>query len=481
MWRVGLLALVLSVAGCEALRDAFSPHADVAARAADQTLSTDRLAELIAHVKRVPVTEATVTSVAYLWVDYTLFAVAVASGEDFTDSATVLAATWPLVSQRKWERFHERISIEQAELSERQVDSAFEAGAARVFQHILLRVPRDAGPDAEGRRRSEIAELLRVTRSARGMNFAQLATQYSDDPGTRTRGGYLGVTQRGDPLVPEFRDVAWTLAPGEISGVVRSAYGYHLIRRPPLQEVRAGYHAGLEARLQHRLDSLMLDSIAVAREVEITADAPALIRQSLEHLYDAWESDRVLVKFQGGRFRMADFVRWVHALEPQVVQQLATLPEDQIRDFLELLTQRYILVLLADSAGVQLDASDWSEMRAAHDSALATLRSMLSLTPDAVDDSAATEEVRIRHAMAQVNDYVERLMSGRAQYVPVPPFFGAELRRRGEWRVRPAGVAQAVERARTARALADSLSADDGKASVPTPATPVPGAGGGGR
>jgi hypothetical protein len=138
-----------------------------------------------------------------------------------------------------------------------------------VFQHILLRVPTDSAPDLERERRSRAEGLLRQIRARNGANFGQLARQHSEDPGSKGAGGYLGVTERGE-FVDEFTDAAWTLGPGDVSEVVRSPYGFHVIRRPPLGEVRDSFQSGLEGRLQLRFDSLYRDSLKRTRKVEVT-------------------------------------------------------------------------------------------------------------------------------------------------------------------------------------------------------------------
>lgn len=62
-----------------------------------------------------------------------------------------------------------------------------------------------------------------------GEDFKMLATLYSDDPGSATRGGELGFVNRGD-LVPEFERAAFRLKEGEISEVVESQFGYHIVQ-----------------------------------------------------------------------------------------------------------------------------------------------------------------------------------------------------------------------------------------------------------
>lgn len=70
----------------------------------------------------------------------------------------------------------------------------------------------------------EILEKLK-----KGEGFATLAQQYSID-GSRRRGGDLGEFGRG-MMVKPFEDAAFALKPGEISGIVKTQFGYHIIKR----------------------------------------------------------------------------------------------------------------------------------------------------------------------------------------------------------------------------------------------------------
>ena len=62
-----------------------------------------------------------------------------------------------------------------------------------------------------------------------GESFNVLATLYSDDEASSTRGGELGFVNRGD-LVPEFERAAFRLKKGEISEVVESQFGFHIVQ-----------------------------------------------------------------------------------------------------------------------------------------------------------------------------------------------------------------------------------------------------------
>lgn len=468
MRRLSLVFVALTLVGCDALRDAFSPRPEIVARANDQTLTVERMAEWAGTGKQVPLDPLALSRLAHVWVDYALLAQALAAGQDLRDSATMAAAMWPLVSQLKWEHFHDRLTAQGANLSTQQVDSAYQAGQVRMFQHILLQVPPN-NPTVDGQKRRQAEQLLPQARSA-GARFGQLAGRYSDDNGSKVQGGSLGVSARGQ-YVQAFEDAAWQLAPGAVSDVVKSPFGYHIIRRPPLAEVRDSFRSGLEERVMFRGDSLYLDSLSVKRRIEPVSRAPALVRATVQDLEVARANRQVLVKYRGGAFRVRDLARWLAALDPSLAQALPQATDEQITQFLKAIVQRQLLLEQADSAGVTLTAEDWQQLRAQHDSGMALLSQILNLTPEMLRDSAATPEARLAFAMARVNDYMDRVVHGRARFFPVPPFLGETLRARARWSVDEAGVRRALERAQQIRLAADSLRGPPG---VPR-MTPAPG------
>jgi len=451
--RRSCLVLVLAIMGCGPLRDAFSPRAEVIARANDQTLSVERVAGWAGSSKQVPLEALALSRLSHVWVDYALFAQALAAGKDLRDSATMTAAMWPIVSQLKWERLHDRL-VSQGDLTPQQVDSVYAAGQLRIFQHILVQVPPNSTPDVEAQKRRKAEQLLPQARSA-GTRFGQLASANSDDPGSKVQGGTLGLTARGQ-FVPAFEDAAWQLKPGEVSAVVKSPFGFHIIRRPPLAEVRESFRSGVQERIAGRTDSLYLDSLAIKKKIEPVSRAPEYVRAAMQDLEAARTSNRVLVDYRGGSLRVKNLVRWLSALDPQVAQSLPQASDDQIKQFLKAIAQRDLLIQQADSAKVMLTPQDWEQIRAEHDSAIMMLGSILNISPQMLRDSASSQEERTNIAMARVNDYVDRVLQGRARFFPVPPFLGETLREKARWSVDEAGVRRAVERAQEIRTAADS-------------------------
>lgn len=143
-------------------------------------------------------------------------------------------------------------------LSEADLKSYYEQNAARLSgteerraSHILLAAAKDAMAERE-KARAKAEELLAALRKAPD-SFAELARKHSQDPGSAAQGGDLDFFARG-AMVKPFEDAVFSLKKGEISAVVESDFGFHIIKltdiKAPKQKSFDELRASLEADLK---------------------------------------------------------------------------------------------------------------------------------------------------------------------------------------------------------------------------------------
>ena len=102
-------------------------------------------------------------------------------------------------------------------------------------QHILFRIKPDA-PEAEVEKiRAQAQKIL--DEAKKGKDFGELAKKYSQDEATAKKGGELGFFS-SKKMEPAFSAAAFALKPGEISDLVRTPYGYHIIKSEEVTEAR---------------------------------------------------------------------------------------------------------------------------------------------------------------------------------------------------------------------------------------------------
>lgn len=120
---------------------------------------------------------------------------------------------------------------------------AYRTPEQRRARHILVTLSADASPEDEAAAKEKMARLQ--ARLQAGEDFAVIAREASEDPGSAGQGGDLGFFERGI-MDPQFEDTAFALEQGVVSEPVRSAFGYHLIEVmeieaetvKPIEEVR---------------------------------------------------------------------------------------------------------------------------------------------------------------------------------------------------------------------------------------------------
>jgi peptidyl-prolyl cis-trans isomerase SurA len=134
--------------------------------------------------------------------------------------------------------------------------------ATVTFRQII--VAPHASPEAKAKAKARADSLLVEIR--KGGDFEQIAKRESMDPGTKALGGDLGWNRRGSGLVPEFEAVMFALRPGDVSPVIETPFGYHIIRVDRVQSA--------EVKARHILIAPVIDSADVAR-AKVEADTVA--------------------------------------------------------------------------------------------------------------------------------------------------------------------------------------------------------------
>jgi len=213
----------------------------------------------------------------------------------------------------------------------------------------------------------------------------------------------------------------------------------------------------VQDRLVTRMDSLYLAGLNQRRHAKVTSDAPAMVRSALADPLDEARSSKVLGTFDGGKFTVGDFLRWINAMPMQVEEQVSRADDSQIRGVILSLMRNHALMVEADSAGVRLTTLDLQEFREVLRRDLDKVRKALNLTDSSVTDTTKSLADRQKQAALYIDMYLDAVANNKAAFVSVPPFLAARLRDQAHWRVTSAGVERVLQRSTEIRATVDSL------------------------
>ena len=148
-------------------------------------------------------------------------------------------------------------------------------------RHILIKADQNADSDIVERTRKRALDILKMAKE--GKDFAELAKQYSEGP-SRDRGGYLGEFRR-ETMVKSFADKVFSMQAGEISDLVRTRFGWHIIKVEKVNEASTLSLDEAENKIHKKLTDERVKNLAydAAEEVsEVSFEGDDLLKAAKE-------------------------------------------------------------------------------------------------------------------------------------------------------------------------------------------------------
>jgi peptidyl-prolyl cis-trans isomerase C len=150
----------------------------------------------------------------------------------------------------------------------------FQQGPRVRASHILIGIPQNADAATKQQAKAKADALLKDLKA--GKDFAATAKANSQDPGSAPNGGDLGYFEQGQ-MVPPFEQAAFALKPGEMSEVVETQFGYHIIKVAdkqeskvvPLEEAKGQIEEYLTQQNRHAQTELFVNALRAKAKVEI--------------------------------------------------------------------------------------------------------------------------------------------------------------------------------------------------------------------
>jgi hypothetical protein len=469
---LGSAVLACSVAGWNTATPPVDVRADLLARAAGLDLSVERLAALIGP-SAVAANRQNVAATVELWVNYHLLGYALAHGDSLTgDDKLADTAMWEKVLEARVQRLYNVVSTTFPGPDTTNLELRYASGREWMdAQHILFMMPEGGAGLSQRKQDSIRAHAEEVLRKVTSANFGAMAQQYTEEPGARGKKGDLGMFPPAPgpgSMLPEFEAGIRALKPGEISPrLVQTTYGYHIIRRYPLSEVKREFIAALSSVSEPAQQAAYLAKLRAGVGVTYRPGAMAKIKEvAMSQAPDVAKRDRtVIASWTGGEFTAGRLAQWLDVLprEKQIPARMAGSADSIVRRLFGTLVDRELLNNEANKRGITLDAAELRDIRGAFVTMVNTASSGLRINTKSLEEDARTLAGREQLAALRVDQALEAvLVSGGQNFVEIPAELGNALRSRYPARVNYAEVDRAVQRATAVRTALDSTRAKKG-------------------
>ena len=480
MTRKPLLVLAIcatTLAACGGLGEAFSAHTDVVATAASQQLSTERLGDLLGNAKmQIPINRDVALLLARdIWVPYQLLGAAAARGDSLVDTKAIDAAASSILDNARLSRFMESVAATFPVQAGSEPSYLAADGGLYSARHILFMIPQNATPAFKDSVRKLATSVQSKVTDA---NFAAMAAKYSGD-NTKDKGGDLGVFPIG-MMVKPFSEALAKLKPGQISPLVETQFGLHIIERNTWDHAKTDFLAQSGGRGKQVAESTYIAKMQAGANIKLSADAATKVKEVAKDPVSNRNSTAVVATFNGGQLT-AGHLAMILLATPQsgrLMQQIQGAPDSLVAQYATNMAQREVLLRKADSAKVVVKPEELAELHRDFGAAVTQAWAALGIDPKSLADSGKTAGEREKVAAARIEHFLDRVMAGEVQPVPVPSPLQIVLMDKFDAKVNAGSVDKALERATALRTKADSArSAGQPKSSVPLPGTPGPGQG----
>lgn len=418
-------ALLLTLACGDATDDP-----NLVARAGDYRLSADEVVTLLEDDETLPAQASVIESLAELWIDYVLLADAVSR-----DTTLAQLDFRPLVREQV-----EREMVFQLRDSVIQVDTIITEGELRDLyasqseavelraRHIMLMLPFE--PTAA--QRDSVRAVLEGLRAriVAGARFEDVARGFSQDRGSAEAGGDLGFFARGDMVLP-FEEAVLALEPGQMSDVVETPMGLHLIRLEErrvrdFDEIAPAFRASVLADRAAVAESTFIAGLEGRTPPTVTEGALDVTRELARNPaveMSGRAERRSLVEWEGGSYQVRELQDILQFEQPAMRQQVAASSDEEISSFLTSLARRKLLIEEARRSGLEPPP-------ARVDSLVTVVRGQLLLAARALGlsplDQAPGEDRRVAVARATRQALSDNI-AGATRIVPLG-LIGFQLR-----------------------------------------------------
>jgi foldase protein PrsA len=153
---------------------------------------------------------------------------------------------------------------ESAKVTDAEIQKAYAEDKTATVRHILL-LTQGKTPAEKAEIRKKMEGIL--ARARKGEDFAALAKEFTEDPGSKETGGLYEDFPRGKMVKP-FEDAAFTVPVGQVSDVVETSYGYHILKienrkkeSQPLEQAKPQIEAGLKQQKQNGAFDVLLTGL----------------------------------------------------------------------------------------------------------------------------------------------------------------------------------------------------------------------------